>query len=130
MRYNCNHGRRSIRLKNYDYSKNGMYFITICTQNRAKIFGEVIDGNMILNDVGEMVEFFYLDLQNRYWNVKCREYVIMPNHIHFIIEIVDEKPCVIQRKEECQNVIKQPCDVKKKGQPQGIAHTSKMLILN
>jgi len=100
MRYNCNHGRRSIRLKNYDYSKNGMYFITICTQNRAKIFGEVIDGNMILNDVGKMVEFFYLDLQNRYWNVKCREYVIMPNHIHFIIEIVDEESCVIQGEEE------------------------------
>ena len=107
MRDNCTHGRRSIRLKNYDYSKNGLYFVTICTQNRERIFGEIIDGNMKLNDIGEMVIFFYLDLQNRYWNIKCREYVIMPNHIHFIIEIVNEimdgESYIMQLKEELQN---------------------------
>ena len=90
MKNDLIHGRKSIRLKNYDYSKNGLYFITICSQNRKKIFGEVIDGDMILNDVGEMVKFYYLDLQNRYWNIKCHECIIMPNHIHFVIEILNK----------------------------------------
>jgi REP element-mobilizing transposase RayT len=129
MRDNCTHGRRSIRLKNYDYSKNGLYFVTICTQNREKIFGEIIHGNMKLNDIGEMLNFFYLNLQNRYWNMKCHEYVIMPNHIHFIIEIVNEimdgESYIMQLKEKLQNknIMEQPCDKKTKGQPQGIAPT-------
>ncbi|MGB6128069.1 MAG: transposase [Psychrilyobacter sp.] len=85
MRYNCNHGRRSIRLKNYDYSKNGMYFITICTQNREKIFGEIIDENMILNDVGKMVEDEWKKLETE--DIDVSKYCLMPNHFHGIIEI-------------------------------------------
>jgi len=89
--YNRIHGRRSIRLKNYDYSKEGIYFITICTQNREMLFGEIIDKKMKLNEVGEMIKSFYLNLENRYENIKCHEYVIMPNHIHFIIEILGKE---------------------------------------
>lgn len=50
------HHRRSIRLKDYDYSQTGAYFITIVTQHRAHFFGEIIDGEMVLNDVGLMVD--------------------------------------------------------------------------
>ena len=57
MPYNPNiHNRRSIRLKGYDYSQAGLYFITICVQNRKCLFGDVIAGKMILNDAGRMVE--------------------------------------------------------------------------
>ena len=54
MTYNPNiHHRRSIRLKEYDYSQNGAYFVTICVQNRECLFGEIVDGEMVLNDAGK-----------------------------------------------------------------------------
>lgn len=89
MEYNSDiHHRRSIRLKGYDYSKEGMYFITICTQNRENLFGEIIDDKMVLNVAGKMVERWYLELTNKYSNLQCRVNIIMPNHFHCIIEIV------------------------------------------
>jgi REP element-mobilizing transposase RayT len=89
MKYNPDiHHRKSIRLKNYDYSKEGLYFITICTQNKENLFGQIIDGKMILNNAGEMIENNYYELFNYFDNINLNEYVIMPNHIHFIIEIV------------------------------------------
>ncbi len=94
MAYNPNiHHRRSIRLKGYDYSKAGLYFITICVQNRICMFGEIVDGEhmdspqqMILNDAGKMVENWYHELEYKYPDIKCHEYVVMPNHFHCIIE--------------------------------------------
>lgn len=94
MAYNPKiHHRRSIRLKGYDYSQAGLYFITICVQNRICMFGEIVDGEqidspqeMILNDAGKMVENWYHELENKYPDIKCHEYVVMPNHFHCIIE--------------------------------------------
>jgi REP element-mobilizing transposase RayT len=83
------HNRISIRLKGYDYSQPGFYFITICVQNRICFFGRITDNKMILNDAGKMIDKWYFELENKYPNTKCREYVIMPNHIHFIVEITD-----------------------------------------
>lgn len=83
------HYRRSIRLQGYDYSQPGMYFITICTQNRDCLFGEIIDGKMVLNDVGMMIEKWYGELPNKFPDIKCDHHIIMPNHIHFIIQIID-----------------------------------------
>ena len=77
-----------MRLKGYDYSSPGQYFLTICVQNREHLFGKVINGEMILNDAGRMVDKWYLKLENKYPNIKCDEYQIMPNHFHCIIEIV------------------------------------------
>lgn len=85
--YNLNkHHRKSIRLKGYDYSKAGLYFITICCQNRVHLFGNVINKQMILNDAGKMIEKWFNELQNKFPDIKCHEMVVMPNHIHFIIE--------------------------------------------
>lgn len=90
MKYNSDiHNRKSIRLKGYDYSKEGLYFITICTQNRECLFGEIINGKMILNNAGKMVEEIYNELSDVYKNIKFLEFVIMPNHFHSIIEILD-----------------------------------------
>ena len=79
--------RRSVRLKQYDYSNNGYYFITICTQNRINVFGEIENNQMILNKNGLILKIWLLNLINRF-GIIIDEYQIMPNHIHFIIKIV------------------------------------------
>lgn len=89
MTYNPEiHHRRSIRLKGFDYSRPGEYFVTICTQNRICLFGDVINGTMVLNKYGKIVEKCWFDLPNHYNNVKLNEYIIMPNHFHGIISMV------------------------------------------
>jgi hypothetical protein len=67
MIYNSDtHHRHSIRLKDYDYSQAGAYFITICAQNRECLFGEIANGKMWLNNAGQMVEKWYHELTNKY----------------------------------------------------------------
>lgn len=88
--YNPNiHHRRSIRLKGYDYSKAGLYFITICCQDRACLFGDVVRGEMILNDAGKMANECWLNIPKHFPNAVLHEYIIMPNHIHGIIELTN-----------------------------------------
>lgn len=82
------HHRKSIRLKGYDYSQAGLYFITICVQDREHLFGQITDGEMILNDAGKMVEKWYYKLENKFPDIKCHEMIVMPNHFHCIIENV------------------------------------------
>ena len=82
--------RKQIRLKDYDYSQNGFYFITICTKDRKKLFGMLVDGKINLNDIGNIVDFTWNDLINHN-NIKLHQYVIMPNHIHGIIEICNRR---------------------------------------
>jgi len=88
-RYNPNiHHQRSIRLKGYDYSQAGLYFITVVCQDREFLFGEIADGKMALNDPGKMVEHQWLALKNRFPHIDLHEYVVMPNHFQGILEIV------------------------------------------
>jgi putative transposase len=81
------HNRRSIRLKGYDYSKAGLYFITICVQDRKHLFGEVIDGEMVLNEYGEIAYNEWKETEKIRKNCILHDFIIMPNHIHGIIEI-------------------------------------------
>jgi len=81
--------RKSIRKDGYDYSSDGLYFITICAQNHQCVFGEIRNRKMLLNPAGEMIDKWYKELINKYPNIKCREYIIMPNHFHCIIEIIN-----------------------------------------
>ncbi len=81
--------RRSIRLKGYDYSQVGCYFITICTHNREMSFGNVVDGLMKLNEYGKMVANTWNDLPNHNHNIQMDNFVIMPNHVHGVIVIND-----------------------------------------
>ncbi len=81
------HHRKSIRLKGYDYSKEGLYFITVCTHNRECLFGEVVNDEMILNDAGIIAEKFWLDIPKHFPNAVLHEHTIMPNHVHGIIEL-------------------------------------------
>ena len=82
------HHRRSIRLKGYDYASEGLYFVTICTQNRECLFGEIKNNEMILNDAGRMVEKWYNKTQDKFPDIVCHEMIIMPNHFHCIWENV------------------------------------------
>lgn len=84
--------RHTIRLHGYDYSQNGLYFVTICTQNRECLFGEIENGKMILNEFGKIVDNKIHELK-KYKNVGVDMYCVMPNHIHMIIQIVGAGPC-------------------------------------
>lgn len=82
------HHRRSIRLVGYDYSQAGLYFVTLVCQNRANLFGVVKDGIMYLNEFGQIAADEWLHTQEVRNNVVLHEFVVMPNHIHGIIEIL------------------------------------------
>jgi len=86
--------RRSIRLKGYDYTQPGAYFVTICTHGREMLFGRVVDGEMRLNEFGEIVreEWFKTARVRPYVRLYEDEFVVMPNHIHGIIWIVEVDP--------------------------------------
>lgn len=81
--------RRSIRLKNYDYSKAGLYFITICTWNNLHLFGKIENDLMIINKNGEIAEKEWFKTGELRSNIKLHEFIIMPNHLHGIIEIIN-----------------------------------------
>ncbi|HRT84757.1 MAG TPA: hypothetical protein P5523_08975 [Bacteroidales bacterium] len=88
------HHRHSIRLDEYDYSQPGAYFVTICTRNRECLFRNLVDGEMILNDAGKMIEKLYFEIMNKFPDIQCDQYIIKPNHIHFIIINVGADLCV------------------------------------
>lgn len=82
--------RKSPRLPDYDYSQTGGYFVTICTHQRQHLFGTVDDGVMILSQYGKLAEANWLALPEHYSHIHLDDYVIMPNHIHGIIFLIDE----------------------------------------
>ncbi len=82
------HHSRSLRLRGYDYSRAGRYFITICCQGHVCRFGAVENGKMILNDAGKMIEKWHL-ISEKFRNIKLGTYIVMPNHFHSIIIIAD-----------------------------------------
>lgn len=79
--------RKSIRLKNYDYTSAGYYFVTLCTERKVNLFGEVVDGIMLENNVGKMIDDCWTNIPSRFENVDVGQYQIMPNHIHGIVII-------------------------------------------
>jgi REP element-mobilizing transposase RayT len=83
------HHRRSIRLKGYDYTQMGVYFITVVTKDREFLFGEVTDGETRLNDAGQAIERWWVELNRKFTMVETDEFVVMPNHFHGIIAIAD-----------------------------------------
>ncbi len=87
------HHRRSIRLQGYDYSQAGAYFVTLCTQNRECLFGDIVNGDMRLNDAGRMVQAVWDEIPAHYPGIDIDAFIVMPNHIHGIIVIVGAAPC-------------------------------------
>lgn len=96
--------RKSLRLKEYDYSLSGGYFITICTHHNEHVLGEIIDGVMNTSPIGEIIKECWLGLPDHFSRVTLDEYIIMPNHIHGILILAEpvgaRKPRPYSRLEE------------------------------
>ena len=86
------HHRRSIRLKDYDYSQEGAYFVTICSHERKCLFGEILDGEMRLNDIGTVVRNEWLNSERMRREIHLDTFVVMPNHIHGVVFILQDIP--------------------------------------
>ncbi|HET9178572.1 MAG TPA: hypothetical protein VFQ24_09485 [Terriglobia bacterium] len=78
------HHRRSIRLRGHDYAGGGAYFVTICTQSKRCLFGEIVEGNMILNNAGWLVQRAWHALPQRFGSLVLDAFQMMPNHLHAI----------------------------------------------
>jgi len=88
MKYNAQkHNRRSIRLKNYDYSQEGSYFLTLCIQDRQHLLGEIRNGIMGLNQFGNIAYEEWMKTLEIRKNISLGAFIIMPNHMHGIIHI-------------------------------------------
>jgi len=85
------HHRRSIRLKGYDYSQFGAYFVTIVVWQREALFGEIVNGEMMLNRYGQIVMNAWSDLPKHYPHTELGAFIIMPNHVHGIILLNDNR---------------------------------------
>ena len=96
-RYNpdINH-RRSIRLQGYDYAEAGAYFVTVCTYNREFLFGEITNGEMRLNEIGQVVIEEWLRTADVRKNIELDAFVVMPNHFHGIVVITGNGRGVLQ----------------------------------
>ncbi len=98
--------RKYNRLQKYDYSQNGMYYVTICTHDKKCYFGKIEDDKMVLNEFGKIVEKFWLEIPKHYQNVIIDEFIIMPNHIHGIIIIKCDHDIVVKN-----TVVTEQCSV-------------------
>ena len=80
------------RLAGYDYSQPGFYFVTICTQRHRLVFGTIVDGQVFLKPPGQIAQTVWLTLPKRFAHINLHEYVLMPNHLHGIIELTELDP--------------------------------------
>jgi putative transposase len=106
--------RRAVRLKEYDYSRAGAYFITICAQDRVCLFGEVIEGDSRLNEPGLMIQAVWDEMPAYYPGIETDSFVVMPNHIHGIIVLAQAGPRPQPAREAGL-----------RGQPRGVAPTDR-----
>ncbi len=79
--------RRSLRLRGYDYTQAGAYFVTLCTRDRACLFGEIVDGEVSHNDAGRIVQSEWEALPDRFSGIDVDAFIVMPNHVHGILWI-------------------------------------------
>jgi REP element-mobilizing transposase RayT len=92
IKYNPHmHNRQSNRLQDYDYSQAGLYFITICVHEKECIFGTIKNNMMELNEAGDFTNNCWLEIPLHFPNVELHNHIVMPNHIHGIIEFVGAK---------------------------------------
>ena len=93
--------RKSNRLKEWDYSKTGFYYITLCTINKEQFFGDIEQNVMVLNDHGNIVETCINEIQIKYSNIELNSYIIMPNHVHCIINIMPDVGAIHESPVSC-----------------------------
>jgi putative transposase len=81
--------RKSIRWKEHDYASEGAYFVTICTSRRRSYFGDIVNGEMNLSDMGRIADQCWQEIPKHFDNVQLDEYKVMPNHLHGIVMITN-----------------------------------------
>ena len=121
--FDCGQGRRSIRMRGYDYTQPGAYFVTICTQNRVCLFGDIVDNEMVLNDAGRLVQSVWDAIPDHYAGVDADAFVIMPNHIHSIFVLTPVGACATPVPVTFRRA--GPAD---NGQPRGVAPTESAVM--
>lgn len=82
-------GHKSIRLKGHDYSAPAVYFLTFCAERRRSLFGRVLAGKVEFTPMGRIARETWVAIPSHFANVKLHDFVVMPNHVHGIIEIVE-----------------------------------------
>ena len=85
--YGRHHRRKAIRLRGYDYSQPGFYFVTICAYQREMLFGDVVNGKMVCNSIGEVIQREIKEMSCHYGHVSVNSWCIMPNHVHLLLHI-------------------------------------------
>jgi len=93
--------RKRNRLKNFDYSSNGYYFVTICTKHREEYFGGIINNRVVLNEYGNIVNKYWHEIPKHFNNVLLDIYQIMPNHIHGILIIKHNNNSIVGNRHAC-----------------------------
>lgn len=88
--------RKANRLKEYDYSLSGYYFVTICAHNHKELFGSIENNKAYLNDTGRMIDSVLKNLPQYYPQISIDTYVIMPNHIHAVIIMINSVAFLLQ----------------------------------
>ena len=88
-----NKERKNTRLKDFDYATQGAYFVTICTKGREHFFGKIENGEMVLSDAGVMLDHWWRELENKFPDCNLDAFIIMPNHIHGIVWILNDDDC-------------------------------------
>ncbi len=98
----------SARFKHWDYSDDGWYFVTICVRHHECAFGKIVNDKMVLNDVGNIVQQMWQEIPQHFENVQLDEFIVMPNHVHGIVVIENNR-----NKQQCRNAINKNsgCDV-------------------
>jgi len=86
----------SSRLKDWDYSKDGAYFVTICTHDMKNYFGKVIEDKVILTNIGKIVNNEWLRTKEIRENILLDEYIVMPNHFHGILMILNDDKIIVE----------------------------------
>lgn len=116
--------RKTIRLQNYDYSQEGYYFITICTENKKCILGKIENKKMVLNQFGKKVKDCWLKIEKTNNFLKLDQFVIMPNHIHGILIIDKNVGVPLVGTQDSDGLSEQRKNKNStQGRPQGIAPT-------
>jgi putative transposase len=119
----------SARRNGYDYTGDGIYFVTICTHEKEIFFGNVADGKMVLNEIGKLADKYWLEIPQHFENVILNEHVVMPNHVHGIVVIDND----ITKRSPRQNLlVKNQCavdDITKRSPKQNLQKQNQRAVI-